>query len=216
MQTRSNGLTIDYITRTFVREPDYIARAREEGEARRPGMQISAYEGHLLQWLVRVSGARTVLEIGTFMAVSSLWMAGGLSADGTLTTLEADTEHAAMARAHLAASPHAARVQLVQANAHDWIAAQPMLPQWDLVFVDAEKKGYADYLDAILPRLAEGGWVIGDNTLLFGALSGEAPKASNAAATCSMQRFNETLADSARFESVLLPTAEGLTVARLK
>ena len=78
MQTRSSGATLDYITRTFVREPDYIAQSRAEGEKRRAGMQISAYEGHLLQWLVRISGAKNILEIGTFMGTSALWMAGGL------------------------------------------------------------------------------------------------------------------------------------------
>ena len=216
METRSSGLTMDYITRMFVREPEYIAAAREEGERRRPGMQISPYEGHLLQWLVGVSGATNILEIGTFMGVSTLWMAGGLPGGGKLTSLEFSVEHAAIAAQHVAASPHKNRIEIVHIDAHAWIAATPAQPQFDLVFIDAEKKGYADYLDAILPRMKPRGWIIGDNTLLFGALSGENPEASNAAAKTSMQRFNETLADATTFESVLLPTAEGLTVARLK
>jgi caffeoyl-CoA O-methyltransferase len=85
-----------------------------------------------------------------------------------------------------------------------------------LVFIDAEKKGYADYLDAVLPRLKPRGWIVGDNTLLFGALSGDHPDAASAAAIASMKRFNETLADRTRFESLLLPTPEGMTVARLR
>ncbi|MDX2095087.1 MAG: class I SAM-dependent methyltransferase [Alphaproteobacteria bacterium] len=216
MQTRDHGATMAYISRIFVREPEYLAAARAEGERRRPGMQISPYEGHLLQWLVRVSGAGNILEIGTFMGTSALWMAGGLPEGGHITSLEFEAEHAALAAAHSAASPHAARITVVQADAHAWLAQTPPSPQWDLVFIDAEKKGYADYLEAVLPRLRPRGWIIGDNTLLFGALSGENPRAASTAAKTSMQRFNETLADPARFEAVLLPTAEGLTVARLR
>ena len=215
MQTRNEGPTLAYMTRTFVHEPAWIAACRAEGEKRRPGMQISPYEGHVLQWLVRISGAKQLLEIGTFMGTSSLWLAGGLPEGGTLTSLEFDAEHAHAATAHITASPFTGRVVITHTDAHAWLAALPVAPQFDMVFIDAEKKGYADYLDAVLPRMRPRGWIIGDNTLLFGALSGENPKAASAAAKAAMARFNETLADSTRFESVMLPTAEGLTVARL-
>lgn len=216
MQTRSSGATLEYITRTFVREPEYIAQSRAEGERRRPGMQVSAYEGHVLRWLVGISGAKTILEIGTFMGTSALWMAGGLPEGGAITSLEFDATHAKIAAAHVAASPHAAQVDIIHADAHAWLAKTPATPQFDLVFIDAEKKGYADYLAALLPRMRPRGWVIGDNTLLFGALSGENPDGASDAAKQSMRRFNETLADATRFESLLLPTTEGMTVARLK
>ncbi len=216
MHTRNSGATLDYITRTFVREPEYIARVRDEGEHRHPGMQISPYEGHLLQWVVRISGAANILEIGSFMGVSALWMAGGLPAGGRITSLEFSAEHAKIAAQHIAASPHTSCVDIFYADAHAWIAQTPAKPQFDLVFIDADKAGYADYLEAMLPRMNPRGWIVGDNTLLFGALSGERPDGASAAAKASMTRFNETLADSTRFESVLLPTAEGLTVARLK
>ena len=216
MQTRDHGATLEYITRTFVREAEYIAQSRAEGERRRAGMQISPYEGHLLQWLIRISGAKNILEIGTFMGTSALWIAGGLPEGGRITSLEFDATHAEIAAGHVAASPHASCINVVHTDAHAWIAATPETPQFDLVFIDAEKKGYADYLDAILPRLTPRGWVVGDNTLLFGAMSGENPDGASEAAKQAMARFNETLADSERFESVLLPTPEGMTVARLK
>lgn len=216
MLTRASGATLAYITQTFVHEPDYIATSRAEGERRRPGMQVSPFEGHVLQWLVGISGAKMILEIGTFMATSTLWMAGGLPEEGRITSIEFDADHAAAARTHVAASPHKNRVDILLGDAHAWIANTPATPQFDLVFVDAEKKGYADYLDAILPRMNPRGWIIGDNTLLFGAMSGEAPDAASAAAKASMKRFNATLADSTKFESILLPTPEGLTVARLR
>lgn len=217
MQTREQGKTVDYITRTFVREPDYIATARAAGERRHPGMQISSYEGHLLRWLVQISGAASILEIGTFMGVSTLWMAEGLPpSDGRIISLEYAAEHAEEASAHVTKSPHHQSIEVIHTNAHQWIEKNISKHKFNMVFIDAEKKGYADYLEAVLPHLNPRGWVIGDNTLLFGALSGENPGAANADSVASMKKFNETLADGTRFESVLLPTAEGLTVARLR
>lgn len=216
MQTRDQSPTLDYITRTFVTEPSWIATARNAGETLRAGMQLSPFEGHLLRWMVQVSGAATILEIGTFMGLSAMWMANALPASGQLITLEASAEYAAYAAQHFAASPDAAKIRLVEGDAHASIAALPADQRFDLVFIDAEKAGYARYLDAVLPRLNPRGWIVGDNTLLFGALSGEQPDAARASAKAAMAQFNATLADSTRFESVLLPTPEGMTIARLK
>lgn len=216
MQTRNASPVVDYITRTFVCEPEWLVPVREEGQRRRPGMQVSTYEGYLLQWLVRISGAKCILEIGSFVGYSSLWMAEALPKDGEITTLEFDATHAEIAAAHVAASPHASRVKVQHADAHQWLAARPSKPTYDLAFIDAEKSGYADYLDALLPWMNPRGWIIGDNSLLFGVMTGENPDGASAAAKASMTRFNETLADASRFESMLLPTAEGLTIARLK
>lgn len=213
---RNNGADIAYITRTFVHEPNYIMLSRAAGEQRRPGMQISAYEGHLLQWLVRISGAKHILEIGTFMGTSTLWMAGGLPEDGVITTLESSAEYAALARQHFAASPLVDRIEIAQGPALDWFKTRPAVPQFDFVFIDADKNNYANYLEEVLPRMNKGGWIVGDNTLLFGVMSGEKPDGASAAAKEAMTKFNETLADSGRFESVMLPTIEGMTVARLR
>ena len=206
--------TLDYITRTFVREPEWIMAARDQGEALVPGMQISPYEGHVLAWLVKLSGAQHILEIGTFMGVSTLWMASALPAGGTLTSLEFRREHAALARAHVAQSPHAHQVTIVEGDGLAWLRAQHAAPRFDMMFIDAEKRAYPDYLEEGLRLLTPRGWVVGDNTLLFGALSGDTPDAASKEAVAAMQRFNTTLADASQFTSVLLPTPEGMTVAR--
>ena len=214
--TRNNSADIAYMTRVFVHEPNYITISRAAGEARRPGMQISSYEGHLLQWLVRISGAKNILEIGTFMGTSTLWMAGGLPEDGVITTLESSEEYAALARQHIAASPLVDRVEMAQGAALDWFRTRPAVPQFDFVFIDADKNNYANYLEEVLPRMNKRGWIVGDNTLLFGVMSGENPDGASAAGKASMMKFNETLADPARFESVMLPTIEGMTIAKLR
>lgn len=215
MQTRADGKTLAYLTRTFAPEPDYIAAIHAEGERRRPGMQVSAYEGALLAWIVRISGARRILEVGTFMGYSTLWMASALPEDGQITTLEASAEYAAQARAHFSASPHAGRISLAQGDALAWLrTAEAATHPFDLVFIDADKRNYARYLEAALPLLTPRGWVVGDNTLLFGALAGERPDAASAEAKEAMAAFNARLADPDQFDAMLLPTPEGLTVAR--
>lgn len=216
MHTRDHGPTLEYITRTFVNEPAWIRTARMAGDQMRPGMQVSAYEGHLLHWLLRMAGAQTILEIGTFMGTSTLWMAHAAGENGRVTALEFNARYAEQARAHVAASPYANHVEIIHTDAHAWLATRPLQPTYDLVFIDAEKSGYAAYLEAVIPRLNPRGWVVGDNTLLFGAMAGDVPKNVSASALASMQQFNGMLAQDARFESVLLPTPEGLTVARLK
>lgn len=214
MQTRAEGKTLEYITRTFVREPDYIAAMHAEGERRRAGMQVSPYEGALLAWIVRISGATRILEVGTFMGYSTLWMASALPADGRITSLEYDAAHAEQARRHIAQSPHAAQIDVVQTDGLHWFANQPQTPTYDLVFIDADKRNYANYARAALPLLNPRGWVVGDNSLLFGALSGEVPDAARPDAKAAMAEFNAMLADPTQFEGILLPTPEGLTVAR--
>ena len=216
MQTRADGKTLDYMTRTFVREPDYVAAIRAEGERRRAGMQVSPYEGALLAWVVAISGATRILEVGTFMGYSTLWMASALPDDGHITSLEFDADHAQQARKHVQHSPHKNQIQIVHTDALAWLKEQPFAPQYDLVFIDADKRNYFNYLNAALPLLKPRGWVVGDNTLLFGALSGENPEGARAEAKAAMLQFNDALADPDQFEGIMLPTPEGLTVARRK
>lgn len=213
METRNSGPTMGYMTKTFVREPDWIKPARAKGEELRAGMQMSSYEGYLLHWLTTLVGAKNILEIGTFMGGTALWMA---MSGARVTTLESSAEYAAFARQHIAASPYASQIKLEEGKALDWLAAQPKTPTYDVLFLDADKPNYYNYLEQALPLLTPRALIIGDNTLLWGAITGENPKAASPAAVTAMKQFNAALADPAKFEGILLPTMEGLTVARRK
>lgn len=213
MDHRNHGATLDYITATFVQEPDWLAAIRATGETLRPGMQMSAFEGALLAWLVKLTGAKRVLEIGTFMGTTALWMA---SAGAEVTTLEFNADYAAKARAHVSASPYARQIAVEQGDALAWLATQPHMASYDMVFIDAEKRSYVKYLDAVLPLLTHGALVVGDNTLLWGAVTGENETAASKEATATMRAFNARLADPEYFDGIMLPTAEGLTMARRK
>ena len=213
MQTRNSGPTMAYITDTFVQEPAWIQTARARGNALREGMAMSPYEGHLLRWLATLAGATNILEIGTFMGGTAMWMA---ASGARVTSLEFSAEYAALARQHVAASPHAHNIRIEQGDALTWLSAQQKTPTYDLVFIDADKPNYLNYLEAVQPLLRPRALIVGDNTLLWGAITGEDPDAAKPATVAAVKQFNATLADPAKYEGIMLPTIEGLTVARLK
>ncbi len=213
MQTRNSGPTMQYMNETFVREPAWMQPARARGNELRSGMAMSAYEGNLLRWLATLVGAKNILEIGTFMGGTALWMA---MSGAKVTSLEFSAEYAALARQHVAASPHASQVKIEQGDALTWLKAQPKTPTYDLLFIDADKPNYVNYLQAALPLLQPRALVIGDNTLLWGAVTGEAPNAAKPETVEVMRQFNAALADPETFDGLMLPTIEGLTVGRLK
>lgn len=205
-----------YIQHTFVREDALLQRIRNVGEELRPGMQVSPNEGKLLYCLAKIVRAKRVLEIGTFIGYSSLWLTRALPKDGMLLTLEYDPKHAKIARKHLDASEVGNKVTVIEGKALesiDKIIREPEI-SFDLVFIDAAKNEYADYLEKVKNFVPEGGLVIGDNSLLFGAMAGRKPDHVSDAAVKSMSKFNKMLADSDEFEGILIPTEEGLTIGR--
>lgn len=206
----------EYIRRTFVEEDALLQRMRGVGEELRAGMQVSPSEGKLLYCLAKIARAKRVLEIGTFIGYSTLWLARALPENGSLITLEYEPKHAKIAREHLKTSDVGHKVTVIEGKALeslDKILKEPNI-SFDLVFIDAAKGEYADYLEKVKNFVPEGGLVIGDNSLLFGAMAGEKPDHVSESAVKSMRKFNEMLADSPEFEGILIPTEEGLTIGR--
>ncbi len=213
MRTTHTDPTLHYITQTFVEEDDLLRDVRAQGEALRAGMQISPLEGKLLYVLASLIQARRILEVGTFVGYSTLWLARALPTDGRLVTLEYDEKHANYAEAFFTRSAFAHTIGLRRGAALETLAAMRD-ETFDLVFIDAMKREYSDYLDCVEPMLRPGGLVVGDNTLLFGAMIGKPQQGVSADAIESIRRFNTRLADPTRYRSILLPTEEGLTVAQ--
>lgn len=171
-------------------------------------------EGQLLRMLVHATGARRVLEIGLFTGYSALAMAEALPAGGELVALEVDAHAAAIAREALDAAGLAARTRIAVAPAADTLAALAADGErFDLVFVDADKGGYADYLDAVLAGglLAPGGLIVVDNTLMQGLPWRGGPSTANGDAIAA---FNRRVADDPRVEQVLVPLRDGVTLIR--
>ncbi|MEJ8282055.1 O-methyltransferase [Pseudonocardia spirodelae] len=168
-------------------------------------------EGRFLAFLVGMTGARRVLEVGMFTGYSALAMAEALPGDGELVACEVDADVAAFARDCFAGSPAGRRIRVEVGPAADTLA-RLRGQRFDLVFVDADKAGYAGYLDTLLDGdlLAPGAVVCVDNTLMQGQpwTGGRTPNGDAIAA------FNRRVTDDPRVEQVLVPLRDGLTLIR--
>jgi caffeoyl-CoA O-methyltransferase len=174
------------------------------------GLQTAEEQGPLLAFLVRLIGARQIVEVGTFTGFSTLSMAQALPADGRLITCDVSQEWTAVGRAAWEKAGVADRIELRIAPALDTLRALPG-GQWvDLVFLDADKESYVDYWEELVPRLNPGGLLVVDNTLFHGQVVD--PHAGGSAA--AIRAFNDHVRADERVDDVLLTVADGLTLAR--
>jgi caffeoyl-CoA O-methyltransferase len=189
-------------------EPELFAELARETRATQkdPQMMVGHGEGLLLRLLVKLSGARRLLEIGTFTGYSTLAMAMALPADGELITCDIDPVATTVARKYWAKSPHGKKIHLKLAPASDTIPS--LTGPFDLVFIDADKPGYIKYWEAALPLVREGGVIIADNVLWSGRVL--EPKDDS---TRAIAAFNAHVQGDARVEHVMLPIRDGITVA---
>jgi caffeoyl-CoA O-methyltransferase len=170
-----------------------------------PGMMSGLAEARLLEALIVISGARQVLEIGTFTGVGTLVMAAALPEGGRVTTLEVDPETAAIARGHFDASPHAGRIELIEGNALDTVAG--LDGPFDLVYIDAWKTDYPNYYEAVLHKLSPRGIIVGDN--LFRGGTTLDPSVDDEA-TQGMREFARRVQADDRVHNVLLTIGDGV------
>jgi predicted O-methyltransferase YrrM len=174
-----------------------------------PQMLTGPVEGRFLEVLVFVSGARRVLEIGTYSGYSALSMARGLPSDGRIDTCEIDPLRAEFARRYIQRSPHADRIAVHVGPAGETIAR--LDGPFDLVFVDADKTGYDAYYEAVLPKLTPRGVIVFDNTLQGGRVADD-PDSSES--TRAIVALNRKLRGDARVSCVVLTVRDGVTLVR--
>lgn len=174
-------------------------------------MQVAPEQGAFLTMLVRIAGARRIVEVGTFTGYSALCLARGLPADGHLLCCDTSEEWTAIARRHWERAGLAERIELRLAPALETLRALPEEPHLDLAFIDADKEGYIDYYEALLARLHPGGLIVADNVLWSGNVI---DPAADDPSTVAIRRFNDHVADDERVDCVMLPISDGLTLAR--
>ncbi len=191
--------------------PPYLAAVDEATRRDFPnwGMMVGRQEGRFLELMVYATGATRVLEIGAFTGYSSIAMAAGLPPGGHITTLDINPEHAAVAQANIDASPHAEQITLLLGPALESIAT--LAGPFDLVFIDADKSGYDAYFEAVLPKLADRGVILCDNTLFHGAVL---PGAEASVDGTALRAFNDKLANDPRVVVALTTIRDGVTIVR--
>jgi len=179
-------------------------RLREETSALpNAGMSVGPIEGAFLSFMVFLKQPQRVLEIGTFTGWSSIAMASALPRGGSLVTCDVNEETTAIARRYADEAGVADRIDYRLGPAIETLAS--LEGPFDLVFIDADKGGYVDYYEAVLPKLAPDGVILADNTL-FGLADGEIAE--------HIERFNEHVRADDRVEAVLLTIREGVTLIR--
>jgi caffeoyl-CoA O-methyltransferase len=191
-------------------DPEFFRRLEEETRAISdwPQMMVGPLEGQLLGWLVWLSGAQRVLEIGTFTGYSSISMALNLAERGRITSLDVNEETTAVARRYAEEAGVADRIDYRVGPALEGLEA--LDGPFDLVFIDADKENYVNYYEAVLPKLAERGFMVADNVLWSGRVVEEGGDES----TQAIKAFNEHVAADERVESLMLTVRDGMTLIR--
>jgi len=175
------------------------------------GMQIAPEQGAFLTTFTRLVGARRAIEIGTFTGYSALCIARGLPDDGALVCCDVSEEWTAIGRKAWESAGVSERIDLRIAPALETLASLPADAVFDLAFIDADKPNYANYFDALLPRIRPNGAILVDNVLWDGNVVKDDVTDDN---TLAIKAFNDKVARDDRVDTVMLPLADGLTICR--
>jgi predicted O-methyltransferase YrrM len=167
-------------------------------------------QGRLLSMIVSMMNARRVLELGTYVGYSAICMAEGLPADGKITTIDIDDEIEDIARGYIARSPHAEKIEFLICDALEYL--KTCNEQFDLVFIDANKRHYIAYFEAVFDKVRPGGIILADNTLWGGKVVEKV--ASNDYQTQGLLQFNDYLNTVSGIEYFILPLRDGITFIR--
>lgn len=179
-----------------------------------PEISVKPGYGRLLTLLVKLSGAKRVLEIGALGGYSGICLARGMTEEGRITSLELKEEYAALAHANLREAGHGDQAEYLTGEALsslERLGAEER--RFDFFFIDADKGNYPYYLEWAIRLGTPGAVIIGDNTLLHDKVMDPVQKGNNVR---QMREFNRLMAEDPRLESVMLPAYDGLTIARLR
>jgi predicted O-methyltransferase YrrM len=171
-----------------------------------PQMMVGRIEGGFLAALVRLTGAKRILELGTFTGYSSIAMASALPPDGRIITCDVDPDATAIARRYMDESGLGDKIEIRVGPALETIST--LEGPFDIVFIDADKPNYEAYYEAVLPLLAENGLIIADNVLW----SGRVVEPDGNESTQAIKAFNEHVKNDDRVVSVMLTVRDGMTL----
>jgi caffeoyl-CoA O-methyltransferase len=208
----------DYVEGLFVTPDPALENAlRRSREAGLPEINVSATEGKLLRMLAEMVGARRILEIGTLGGYSAIHLARALPENGGLISLELDERHAAVARENVAEADLESKVEVRVGDARESLASIDEKGEgpFDVVFIDADKGGYSEYLEWAIRLSRPGSLILGDNAIRGGDVLDPGDESSRA-----VREFNERLARDPRLSAIVLPLIreriDGLAIARVR
>jgi len=199
-----------YISALFAREDETLRKIRLETPAQGlPEIAITPEEGAFLHLLVRLSGARRILEIGTLAGYSAVWMVRALPPQGLLVTIEKSARHAAIARRNFTRAAVSERILLLEGEAQAMLAQAEQYAPFDFVFLDADKEGYPAYYEWALARLPAGGVVAAHNALWGGSVT----RPVHGPLIDAIREFNRMAAADSRVTAHIYPAGDGTLIA---
>lgn len=200
----------EYILEHIDPEPDHLRRLYRDTHLHHlyPRMCSGHYQGRLLKMLTSMIKPQRVLELGTFTGYSALSLAEGLGPNCTVDTIEIDEEKRSELMATFSESPYASQIHLHIGDALEVI--KKLSGPYDLVFIDANKRYYLNYLEAVLPLVPVGAFIMADNTLWDTKVVNHGKDSQ----TEAISEFNDVIAKDCRFEKIILPVRDGLTIMR--
>ena len=201
-----------YIGDLFTAEDEVLRQIKANTEQNDlPVINIQPFEGYLLGWLTRLVNARVVVEIGTLAGYSGTWIARSLPEEGRLLTVEKSSKHAEVARNNFELAGLSEKVEVLQGDAVQVLDKLTPRGPFDLVFIDADKQRYPDYLAWAAVNLRPGGLVTAHNAFRHGGVLEPDNDSDH-----TMRQFNEALAHDSRLDGFILPLGDGMAVGRKK
>jgi caffeoyl-CoA O-methyltransferase len=206
-----NDQVSQYISSLFAEEDPALLLAREDSPKRGlPTINIKPEEGRFLQMLVRASGVKKAVEIGTLGGYSGIWIARGLLPGGVLYTLDMEPLHAEVAREHFEAAGLSDVIQIRIGDAHRSLQELAGQSPFDFVFIDAEKTDYPAYFDWALQNIRMGGIIAAHNAFRKGSVAHAAPDDQDSEL---MRQFNQQVSGDERLISTIYPAGDGTLIA---
>lgn len=198
----------EYILGHIDPEPDHLKKLNRDTHVTclYANMCSGHLQGRLLKMLTRMIKPKRVLELGTFTGYSALCLAEGMEEGTEIHTIEINDELEEFILSHIDESPCGGRIHLHIGDTSEILPA--IGGEWDLVFIDANKRRYTEYYEAVMPHVRQGGFIIADNTLWYGKVT----DGSHDAQTAGILEFNDHVASDPRVEKVMIPLRDGLTI----
>ncbi|MCE2743965.1 MAG: class I SAM-dependent methyltransferase [Fluviicola sp.] len=202
----------DYVCDHTDIESDLLKELNRETNVKvlNPRMLSGHYQGRVLSMLSKMIQPNRILELGTYTGYSALCLAEGLSDKGLLITVDVNPELEEMVDKYIQKSPYKNQIQQIIGNGMDVIPS--LNEEFDIVFIDADKRNYAAYYDLVFDKVRKGGYIISDNVLWSGKVVNEYEKSD--LDTKILKDFNAQLHNDPRVENVLLPIRDGLMIVR--
>jgi len=202
----------EYLSQNSEKEPEILSKLNQETHQKvlQPRMLSGHIQGRFLSLISKIKSPLHILEIGTYTGYGTLCLAEGLAADGKIFTIDRNEELLKIQNKYFEKSGNRNKIIQLTGNAVDIL--NDLNQTFDLIFIDADKENYVKYFEVVSEKLNPNGIIISDNVLWSGKVVN---RDNNDEETSTLKKFNKTLHDDTRFETVILPLRDGISISRL-